>query len=100
MASVPTPVITSAGLIGGFVVARGTKRAIGGAVLAAAGVGAFETWRRQTGPGTACGLTAGYLVAFGLSHPLAKKMGAWPSVLTVTAATGAAAYALGDRRAE
>jgi hypothetical protein len=42
-------------------------------------------------------LLGGYLFAFGASHPLAKKIGAWPSVLTVTAATSAAAYALGDR---
>lgn len=99
MASVPSPVLTSTGLIGGYVVARETKRAIGGAVLAGAGAAAFELWRRQAGVGTATALTGVYLAAFGLSHPLAKKIGAWPSVLTVTAATGAAGYALGDRRA-
>ncbi len=38
-----------------------------------------------------------YLGAFGVSHPLAKKLGAWPSVLTVTAAASGAAYALADR---
>lgn len=98
MASVPSPIITSAGLIGGYVVARETKRAVGGVVLAAAGAAAFETWRRGPGLGMAGVLTGVYLTAFGVSHPLAKKMGPWPAVLTVTAATGAAAYALGDRR--
>jgi hypothetical protein len=38
--------------------------------------------------------------AFGLSHPLAKKIGAWPSVLAVSAATAAASYAAADRRAQ
>ena len=34
-----------------------------------------------------------YLAAFGVSHPLAKQIGAWPSVLAVAAVTGAAAVA-------
>jgi hypothetical protein len=42
-------------------------------------------------------LVGTYAIAFGVSHPLAKKLGAWPSVLTVTAAAAAAAYVLADR---
>jgi hypothetical protein len=38
-----------------------------------------------------------YAVALGVSHPLAKKVGAWPSVLGVTAVASGASYALGDR---
>jgi hypothetical protein len=38
-----------------------------------------------------------YLTAFGASHPLAKKLGAWPSVLAVTAAAAGTTYALADR---
>jgi hypothetical protein len=38
-----------------------------------------------------------YAAAFGSSHPLAKKIGAWPSVLTVTAVASGATYALADR---
>ena len=38
-----------------------------------------------------------YAAAFGVSHPLAKKIGAWPSVLTVTAAATAATHLLADR---
>jgi hypothetical protein len=34
----------------------------------------------------------------GVSHPLAKKVGTWPSVLGVTAAAAGAAYVLSDRR--
>jgi hypothetical protein len=44
------------------------------------------------------GLSAAYWVAMGVSHPLAKKVGTWPSVLGVTAAAAGAAYVLADRR--
>ncbi len=45
----------------------------------------------------AAGLTTLYLAAFGGSHPLAKKIGAWPAVLTVTGVVAAAsALATGD----
>ncbi|MFD9123721.1 hypothetical protein [Kitasatospora sp. NPDC059571] len=47
-------------------------------------------WRRQAGPGTAAALTGLYLAAFGGSHPLAKRIGAWPSVLTVAGVVAAA----------
>lgn len=86
-----SPLFTSAGLVGGFGVARATgNRKLGGAVLLAGGAGAFETSRRNAGAGKAIGLAAGYLAVFGLSHPLAKKLGAWPAVLLVTAATAVA----------
>ena len=35
-----------------------------------------------------------YLAAFGTSHGLAKKIGAWPAVITVTAATCTACHFL------
>jgi hypothetical protein len=44
-------------------------------------------------------LVAAYLGAFGVSHPLAKRIGAWPAVLAVSAVTAAASYAMADRRA-
>ena len=34
----------------------------------------------------------------GVSHPLAKKVGTWPSVLGVTAVASGAAWLLADRR--
>lgn len=98
-ASLPTAPIVGAGLIGGFGVASTTKnRPLGGAVLAAAGVLAGRTWLARRGAGTTAALATIYLLSFGLSHPLAKKLGPWPSVFTVTAATAAAAHLLSDSR--
>ena len=99
MSSLLPTVFTTAGLIGGFQTARATKnRQLGGAVLATAGVAAFLGWKKNAGAGTAVALTATYLGAFGASHPLAKKMGAWPAVYTVTGATALASLRLGRRR--
>ena len=67
-------------------------------ILAAAAGYAARTWNAKAGAGVAAGLTTGYIGAFGLSHPLAKKMGSWPAVLSVTAATAGAAYALSDAK--
>lgn len=97
---VPTAVITSAGLIGGYAVAAGSgSRPAGGVVLALAG--AWATWqcRQQSDGKRAAALLGVYLVSFAGSHGLALVMGAWPSVLVVTAVTAAAAVALGDRAA-
>ncbi|MFE5207443.1 hypothetical protein [Streptomyces sp. NPDC056600] len=97
-AKVPTGLVAAAGLVGGFGVARGTKRReLGGVVLAAAGAAAATRWKRQAGGPVAAGLTTAYLAAFAGSHPLAKRLGAWPSVLTVTAGVAAASWALADR---
>ncbi|GAA1353684.1 hypothetical protein [Falsarthrobacter nasiphocae] len=97
--SVDTAPVVAFGLIGGFLSARVTKvRPIGGAVLAAAGLYAGRTWSAKAGAGTTAALAAVYLAGFGLSHPLAKKIGAWPSVLTVTAASATAAHFLSDTK--
>ncbi|EGJ75071.1 hypothetical protein STTU_2282 [Streptomyces sp. Tu6071] len=99
MPTLPSAPIAAAGLLGGYATARFTKnRRLGGAVLAAAGTITHLQWRRTTTPRTATALTATYLTAFGASHPLAKKLGAWPSVAVVTAATAGAAWVLSDRR--
>jgi hypothetical protein len=101
MATVPTAPVVAAGLVGGYLVARETHvRPLGGAVLGAAGLLAGRTWLRTAGPGTAALLSAVYLGGFGASHPLAKKIGAWPSVLAVAAASSAASWVLVDRRDE
>ncbi|MFI6577477.1 hypothetical protein ACIBFB_16915 [Nocardiopsis sp. NPDC050513] len=101
MTAVPSAALTTAGLIGGYATARATgNRPLGGVVLAAFGAAAFETWRRRSGLGTAVALTAVYVGAFGLAHPLARKVGSWPAVLGVTAATAAVAVAVGDRCGE
>lgn len=92
-------VLASAGLLGGFATARATKnRPLGGAVLAAAGTGAFLAWKANAGTPKATALTVLYLAAFGASHPLAKKIGAWPAVNTVTAAVVGASLIAGRKR--
>ncbi|MGW2492505.1 hypothetical protein ACWCV9_35590 [Streptomyces sp. NPDC001606] len=99
MAKVPSAVVAASGLVGGYGVARWTKkRQLGGAVLAVAGVAAAQQWRRQAGGVAAGALTAAYVGAFAGSHPLAKKIGAWPSVLGVAGAVALASWAVADRR--
>ncbi len=99
--ALPTAPIAAGSLVAGYVTARETKvRALGGAVLAAGGVYTTNRWRKQVGLPTAGLLLATYLGGFGASHPLAKKIGAWPSVLTVAAISGAASYLLADRAAQ
>lgn len=99
--SVNTALVTACGLIGGFATAQQTGiRPLGGVVLAAAGLYAGRSWVKVAGPGVAGALGAVYMGAFGLSHPLAKKIGAWPSVFAVTAVAAGAACALSDSRAE
>jgi hypothetical protein len=96
----PTAPIVAGSLIGGYYVARKTKkRPLGGAVLLVGGVAAGRQWLQTSGPATTAVLTAVYLGGFGASHPLAKKMGAWPSVLTVAGISAASAWALSDRKA-
>lgn len=97
-ALLPTAFAT-AGLLGGYQTARATKnRQLGGAVLAVAGAAAFIGWKKNAGTAAAVALTSTYVVAFGGSHPLARKMGSWPAVYTVTAATAVASLVFGRRR--
>ncbi|MFG2134130.1 hypothetical protein ACGFNV_41110 [Streptomyces sp. NPDC048751] len=100
MAKVPSSVIAAGGLVGGYGVARWTKkRQLGGVVLAAAGAAAAQQWRQRAGGKAAGALTTAYVAAFAGSHPLAKKVGAWPSVLGVAGAVALASWAVADRRA-
>ncbi|GAX55587.1 MULTISPECIES: hypothetical protein [Streptomyces] len=100
MAKVPAAAVAAGGLIGGYGVARWTKkRQLGGVVLAAAGATAAQQWRRQAGGKAAGALTVAYVAAFAGSHPLAKKVGAWPSVFGVAGAVALASWAVSDRRA-
>ncbi|OON76957.1 hypothetical protein [Streptomyces tsukubensis] len=101
MPKLTTAPIAAAGLVGGYATARWTKkRQLGGAVLALAGAAAHQQWRRTTGPRTATALTTAYVAAFAGSHPLAKKIGAWPAVFAVAGGVAAAAWAVSDRRGE
>lgn len=99
MRYLPTAPIAAAGLIVGFGVADATgNRALGGVVLAVGGLTCAWAWNRKSGPLTAGALLATYVAAFAVSHPLAKEIGAWPSVLAVSAVTAGAAYVASDRR--
>lgn len=100
MARVPSAVVAAGGLVGGYAVARWTRRReLGGAVLAAAGVAAAAQWRERAGGAAAGVLSGAYVAAFGASHPLAKKVGAWPAVFGVAGAVALASWAVADRRA-
>lgn len=94
---VSTAPLVAAGLVGGFLTARETGiRPLGGVVLAAAGAYAARTWFTKAGWPVGTALTLAYLGGFGASHPLAKKIGAWPAVFSVAAVTATAAYAAVD----
>jgi hypothetical protein len=97
--ALPTAPIAAGSLVAGYLTARETGvRPLGGLVLAAGGAVCGREWRRRTDTATTAALLAVYLGGFGASHPLAKRIGAWPSVLSVAAASGLAAFALADRR--
>ncbi|MBB2984881.1 hypothetical protein [Terracoccus luteus] len=97
-AHVDTAPLAALGLVGGFLAARETGiRPLGGVVLGLAGVYAGRSWLAQSGPAATAGLSAVYLGGFGASHVLAKRIGAWPAVLSVAAVSAVAAWAVNDR---
>ncbi|WP_407551744.1 hypothetical protein QOM21_19330 [Streptomyces sp. Pv4-95] len=99
MSRVPTSVVAGTGLVAGYAVARWTKkRPLGGVALAAAGAVAAREWQRKAGGATAAALSGAYVAAFAGSHPLAKKIGAWPSVFTVAGGVALASWVTVDRR--
>lgn len=96
--AVPTAPVAAGSLIGGYLTARLTRRRpLGGLVLAAGGALCTRRWIERVGTPRALGLLVAFLAAFGGSHPLAKRIGAWPSVLAVAAAAGGAAWVVADR---
>ncbi|MFE9407611.1 hypothetical protein ACFYN0_02250 [Streptomyces sp. NPDC006704] len=95
MAKVSGTAVAVGGLVGGYGVARWTeRRPLGGVVLAAAGAVAAREWRQAAGTKAAVGLTGAYVAAFAGSHPLAKKVGAWPSVFGIAGAVALASWAV------
>jgi hypothetical protein len=99
LTNLPTAPVVAAGLIGGFALAQAAGiRPLGGAVLAASTVLAVPAWRARGGWPLAAGLALTQWAGMGASHPLAKEVGTWPSVLSVAAAVGVAAYVGSDRR--
>ncbi len=88
--------VASGSLLLGFAVAQLTGvRALGGIVLVAGCAWCALRWLRVGRPRTAV-LVIVYVGAFILSHVIADTLGAWPSVLLMGAAVGAAAYGLAD----
>ncbi|GGY04513.1 hypothetical protein [Streptomyces hiroshimensis] len=93
MGQVPTAVVAAGGLVGGYGVARWTKkRPLGGAALAVAGGVAARQWAGKVGAPKAAALTGLYVAAFAGSHPLAKKVGAWPAVFGVAGVVALASW--------
>lgn len=98
-ARVPTAPIAAGGLIAGFGVAVASgSRPLGGVVISACGLTCIAIWLRRDGRWTAAGLTAVGLLAFALSHVLGLVIGAWPSVIVVSAVTAASCRQWSDAR--
>lgn len=96
----PTAPVAAASLIAGYAVAAGSgSRPLGGVVMLAGGLWCVREWTRRNDARTALVLACTGLAAFVISHVLARAIGAWPSVLLVSAATALAAWLLADTRA-
>ncbi len=95
----PTAPIAAGSLIVGFGVALASgSRPLGGAVMLAGGLWCVRAWTQRQGVGTAAALTGVAFCSFVLSHVLALAIGAWPSVLVVSAVTAAACWIYSDSR--
>ncbi|HAY43038.1 MAG TPA: hypothetical protein DCY59_05585 [Micrococcaceae bacterium] len=99
MSRLASTAVAVTGLTGGYATGRITKkRPLAAVVLAAAGTGAFLLWKQDAGTVKATALVTTYLVAFGASHPLSKKIGAWPAVNSVAAGVGVLSLVLGGAK--
>ena len=98
--TIPTAPVAAGTLIAGYAVAVSTgSRPLGGLVLAAGGMWCIRAWDRRSGRRAAVALGGVGLAAFVISHVLALAIGAWPSVLLVSAVTALAAWVVSDSRA-
>ncbi|MDD2858123.1 MAG: hypothetical protein PHU75_05540 [Candidatus Nanopelagicales bacterium] len=90
-----TSVLAGSTLAVGFGVAQATgNRPLGGAVLLAGAATCGVLWWRQAGAVPTLVSEAVFAAAFIGSHPLAKQIGAWPSVAVVAGATAVISYAI------
>lgn len=97
MDALPTWPVAAGSLLAGFAVAQATGvRPLGGLVLLAGAGWCARRWLAHAGPGRTVALVGAYFAAFAVSHALADTLGAWGSVLTVSAVVGALAYLLAD----
>ena len=84
-------------LIVGFGVAVASgSRPLGGTVMLAGGLWCMRAWTLRHGARTAAELTAVAFTAFVVSHLLGLVIGAWPSVLVVSAVTAAVTWLRAD----
>jgi hypothetical protein len=96
----PTAPVAAGTLIVGYAVAAGTgSRPLGGLVLLIGGLWCIRTWLQRHGIKTAATLACFGLGAFVASHLLALVIGAWPSVLLVSAAMAVATWTRADAHA-
>jgi hypothetical protein len=97
MDRVPTAPLAAGGLVAGFAVAVATgSRPLGGVVLAACGLTCIAVWLRRDGGRVTAQLTVAGLLAFAVSHVLGRVIGAWPSVIVVSAVTAGLCWWLSD----
>ena len=98
MPNPPTAPVVATGLVGGFAIAKYSgRREFGGLFYAACGAWCAREWARTGGAKLTLPLGLTYVAAFGGSHPLAKKIGPWPSVAAVTAIAAGTAATFADR---
>ena len=99
MRSTPTAPVAAGSLILAYAVAVATgSRPLGGVVLAIGGLWCIRAWTLRHGARTASALACIGLAGFIISHVLALAIGAWPSVLLVSAAVAAAAWTRADSK--
>jgi hypothetical protein len=95
----PTAPVAAGTLIVGYAVAVSTgSRPLGGVVLLIGGLWCIQAWMRRHGVRTAAILACVGFAAFVVSHLLTLVIGAWPSVLLVSAVVAAAAWTQADTR--
>ena len=98
-AEIPTAPVAAGTLIVGYAVASASgSRPLGGLVLLAGGMWCARAWMDRNGPRTAISMVSIGLIAFILSHVLALAIGAWPSVLLVSAVAAAVVWTQADSR--
>lgn len=86
MPRIPSPALIAPAVLGGYAVGRGTgNRRLAGVALAAGLGAAAPRWSRRS-PVLAATLALGTVGLVGASHPLSRRVGPWPAVLTTTAA--------------
>ncbi len=97
MRPLPTAPVAAGSLIVGYAVAVATgSRALGGVVLVLAGLCCLRVWTRRHGARGAAALALVVFTAFVLAHVLGLLIGPWPSVLLVSALTGAVVWLRAD----